>query len=382
MPKRSPLIPKSPTDSSAGINAMRERLRNILGSFSASWNKTKSWGGRNKTFIFPFLFSFALMFSFIEATLVRSAMINRFKTELVALQKYLNEFQLDLAYDHIKFNNIFFYPLVEIENLQLYNLRGTELWRLNFDKVSGRLGLLNINKLNFRSSEQILFARGERQFRISGDTALKITANSKGGFETLHLRLRDADIKDFAKIKEAGIDVRNLHSVKHEALIMPSLEGHLEISGVKLNGLLEYPLTSEIKRVYAKATLMGSIPLQDSFLLGTETWLQNGGFVDIPRLVVNWQPLLLVGRGTLNFNEELQPRLSLATSSKAMLNLLDDLQKNKFLDRKGVFVANILLNSKAFKLHEEDKHLTLTTPISYQDNKLAVENITVKTFKP
>lgn len=352
---------------------MRKRLKNILDFFTVL---------RNKTFILPFLFSFALMFSFIEATLVRNAMINRFKTELIALQKYLNEFQLDLAYDHIKFNSIFFHPLVEIENLQLYNLRGTELWRLSFDKVSGRLGLLNVNKLNFQSSESIVFAGGERQYQISGDAALKIIADSKGGFETLHLHLRDANIKDFAKIQEVGLDIRSLHSVRHEALIMPSLEGHLEINGVKLNGLLKYPLTSEIKRIYAKATLMGSIPLRDSFLLGTETWLQNGGFVDIPRLVVNWQPLLLVGRGTLNFNEELQPRLNLTTSSKAMLNLLDDLQKNDFLNRKGVFVANILLNSKAFKLHEEDKHLTLTTPISYQDSKLAVENVTVKTFRP
>ena len=68
------------------------------------------------------------------------------------------------------------------------------------------------------------------------------------------------------------------------------------------------------------------------------------------------------------------------TSSKALLRLIDDLQKNGFLERKGVFVADILLKSKGFKLHEEDKHLTLTTPINYQDGKLSVENITVKNF--
>lgn len=361
---------------------MFERFKKIFGSFIAFPSNIKIWCGRNKTFIFPFLFSFTLMFLFIETTLMRSALINRFKTELTALQKYLNEFQLDIAYDNIKFNNILFHPLVEIDNLQLYNLRGAELWKLNLAKVTARSELLNINKLHLQSSEPISFSYGTHTAHMTGDASLKLSADSKGRFDTLHLRLRDADIKDFAKIKEAGVDIRSLHAVQHEALIMPSLEAHFEIKDVKLNGLLKYPLTSDIKRIYAKAVLVGAIPLRDSFLLGAENWLQEGGFIDIPNLIVNWQPLLMVGRGTLNFNEELKPRLNLITSSKAMINLLEDLQDNKFLDRKGVFVTNILLNSKAFKLHEDDKYLTLTTPISYRDSKLAVENITVKTLKP
>jgi hypothetical protein len=65
-----------------------------------------------------------------------------------------------------------------------------------------------------------------------------------------------------------------------------------------------------------------------------------------------------------------------------MLRLLSDLQKNKFLERKGVFVANILLGAKAFKLKEDDEHYTISTPITYRDGKLAIENITIKTVKP
>ena len=65
-----------------------------------------------------------------------------------------------------------------------------------------------------------------------------------------------------------------------------------------------------------------------------------------------------------------------------MLELLNDMQAKSYLDRKGVFVANILLNAKAFKLHNDDKYLTIATPITYRDNKLAVENITIKTLLP
>lgn len=361
---------------------MKERLKNMLSPLSGFWSKTKLWGGNNKSLIFSFLFSFILMFGFIAATMIRNAMIHNFKSELLKLEKYLNEFQIDLAYDNIEFNNIFFYPLVEIDNLQIYNLRGRELWRINIAKVSGRPGILNAHKLNMETGGMMSFAFGQKTTLVSGDTTLKITAGPQGNFNSLHFRIRSADIKDFAKIREAAFDVRSLHSVRHEALIMPSLESHIEIRGVKLNGLLKYPLTSEIQRIYAKANVMGYIPVKDSLYLGLETWLQNGGFIDIPKLIVNWEPLVLVGRGTVNFNEQLHPRISLNTSSKALIELLNDLQKIGFLDRKGIFVANILLNSKGFKLHKDDKYLTLTTPVSYQDNKLAVENITVKTLKP
>lgn len=361
---------------------MIERLKNMSNCFSGFWNKIKSWSGGNKSLIFPFLFSFVLMFGFIEATLIRNAMIHNFKTELLRLEKYLNEFQLDLAYDNIEFNNIFFHPLVQIDNLQIYNLQGRELWRLNIAKVTAQPGLLNVNKLSFQTEGAASFSFGADKFPVSGAASLKIIAGQQGGFNMLHFRLSDADIKNLAKIKEAKLDIRSLHSLQHEALIMPSLESHIEIRGIKLNGLLKYPLSSDIQRIYAKTSVMGTIPLKDSLYLGLETWLQTGGFVDIPKLIVNWQPLALVGRGTINFNEELHPRINIQTSSKAMTELLNDLQKNGFLDRKGVFVANILLNSKAFQLNEDDKYLTLTTPVSYRDNKLAVENITVKTLKP
>ena len=96
--------------------------------------------------------------------------------------------------------------------------------------------------------------------------------------------------------------------------------------------------------------------------------------------MISWDPLLLVGRGDVHFNEKFEPKMSLHTSSKALLDLLNDLQDKKYLDRKGVFVANILLGAKAFKANENDNYYTITTPITYRDNKLAVENITIKSF--
>lgn len=359
---------------------MRSFIPNISEKTNIFKSGISSWGGFHKLFLFSFLFSFVLMLSFIQITLIRNALIRSIKTELLQTTQYLNEFQIDIAYDNIKFNNIFVHPLIEIDNLQIYNLKGKELWRINIGKIIGRPGIFNGHKLNLQLSDMLSFTYGKDTHLISSNAGLKVLTDNQGKFDTLHLRLRNTDIKDFAKAKEIRFDLRNLHTVPHHSLLSPSLESHLEIRDVKLNGLLKYPLTSEIHRIYGKFNLIGSILPQDSLYAGVENWLKNGGFIDIPKLIINWEPLVLVGQGSINFNEKLRPRINITTSSKAMLDLLDDLQKNHFLDRKGVFVANILLNSKAFKLNENDKYLTITTPISYQDNKLSIENITVKKF--
>ena len=131
---------------------------------------------------------------------------------------------------------------------------------------------------------------------------------------------------------------------------------------------------------YAKTSFIGRFNPEEQFLTAMETWLKEGGFIEVPNLVIQWEPLTLVARGNVNFNEKFAPRIQLNTSSKGLLRLLSDLQKNNFLDSKNVFVANILLTNKAFKLNSEDTELTISTPISYSDGKISIENLTIKDF--
>ena len=157
---------------------------------------------------------------------------------------------------------------------------------------------------------------------------------------------------------------------------------HKYNESVNLNGLLDYPLTSYIRKMYAQFNLVGNLSGNEPFVTAAEKWLHEGGFVDVPNVTVSWDPLLLVGKGDIRFNENFEPTIQIKTSSKAIINLLNDLKNNKFLDRKGVFVANILLAAKGFKMKDDDEYLTISTPIAYRDNKLTVENITVKTLIP
>lgn len=359
-------------------------IKTITSGLFSPFGRGGRWLKNNRLSFFSFLFSFVVMVTFIDITLSRNAAIRVLKSGIAGLTSKLNEAGFDLAWDNIKFNNIFIYPLIEIENLQLYNLRGTKLWKVKISELTGRPGLFNLRRLNFRFD-------GRNELTIDGQTRDAEISSAKiivelrkdNGFKELETYLKDIRIKDFAKIKNATLAVRRLPDAAASArVLVPTLESHLEISDVTLNGLINYPLTSQIRRIYANFNLMGSLTDGDSLLLAAENWLHTGGFVEIPSVIVSWSPLLLVGRGDITFNEKFSPKLQLQTSSKAMLDLLNDLQEKSFLERKGVFVANILLGAKAYKLHEDDKYLTLTTPITYRDNKLAIENITVKTLAP
>lgn len=358
--------------------SIKSIVEKICAPFSLIGRKLRngSW------FWLSFLFSFIVVLTFIDITLSRNAAIKQFKFNLSQIIRNLNEVGLDIAYEDLQFNSIYPYPLIELKNFQIYNLKGEHLWKLKLAQIECRPNLLNAGKLNFEIMGDGEFSFDKSKKKLTAQTAtISAKFGREGKFEELQTYINDTNIKDFAKIKSFVWIMRKSQSIIPERALTPTIESHAEIRDVALNGLLNYPLTSEIKRIYAKFNLMGEMDIGESLPLAAETWLHNGGFIEVPSLIINWEPLHLVGRGDIRFDEEFSPKLQLQTSSKAMLNLLEDLQNKNYLDKKGVFVANILLGAKAFKLNKDDKYLTISTPISYRENKLAIENITVKTLE-
>ena len=335
-----------------------------------------------KWFLASFLFAFIIVLTFIDITLSRNAAIKQFKINFSRIINNLNEVGLDIAYEDLQFNSIYPYPLIKLKNFQVYNLRGEHLWKLKLAQIECRPNLLNAGKLNFEITGDGEFSFDKSSKKLTAQRAELLTEFGKqGDFKELQTYIDELNIKDFAKVKSFVLAMRKSQSIIPERAITPTVESHVEIRDVALNGLLNYPLTSEIKRIYAKFNLMGEMDVKESLPLVAETWLHNGGFIEVPSLIINWEPLHLEGRGDIRFDEEFSPKLQLQTSSKAMLNLLEDLQNKNYLDKKGVFVANILLGAKAYKLNKDDKYLTISTPITYRENKLAIENITVKTLE-
>lgn len=318
---------------------------------------------------------FGISLLVLNFSLQRSLMVKVLKAEILTLQSNLNEFGYDLAYDNLKINGRFPLPVLKVENLQIYPLTSNGTFGLQIPHLELHAHFWQPYKFDIKIADQQAMMVNNQTYNYKlGPSDLSFELNDLGDFNKIKLNFSELDIKDFAKI--------NILTYNGQTNSANSFENQLDVQDITLNGLLDYPLAQKINRLYLHANLSGKIQQQDNFRRSLNDWLQQSGNLNIESLVINWPPFALVGRGELSFNEELTPRLHLETSSKAMINFMDELDAKNWLESKGVFVAKVLLTNKSYLLKETDKYLTVTTPIDYRDNRLAIEKITVKTFNP
>lgn len=363
---------------------MKPFLRNFLLNFASFLAKakyeTKYTITRSYKPIFASIFSFCIVFGVIYVTASRSLAIKHIKKNINQSISYLNELGLDIAYDNIEFNSMMFYPLVKIDNLKLYSVTTLNDWAINFQTVKAYPNIIGTPRLRFTSTEGGSFTFNEFTSEMSSkETFLDITTENKE-LDELMLHAENINIKDFAKIDKITFLLQANKNPDITSFTTSSYTNLFEINDVKINGLIDYPLSSDIKLIYMKSNIMGKITTDDFILTSLESWLQKGGFIDIPNLIIQWDPLTLVGRGNINFNENFAPRISFNTSSKGILRLLNDLQQRELLDSSNVFIANIMLKNKAYKINPDDEELTVSTPIKYSDKVLTIENLPIKDF--
>ncbi len=361
---------------------MKQLLKKYLLALASSFGRTVYTARTKSAAVLACFFSFCLVFGAIYITASRNLAIKQIRSNLAKTTTALNEIGLDLAYDNIEFNSVFLFPLVKIDNLQLYNIKGLNTWSLNFSLVKAYPNIFGSPRIRFEFSNGGKFIFNDFASSMNSEETFLDISGKNNSFQELVFHSENINIKDFAKIQKIAYLIQAVPQNKNlnMAVTLPSFESFFEINNVDINGLIDYPLSSKLKLFYAKTNVIGRLKPEDHLLTSMETWLKEGGFIEVPNLIVQWEPLMLVGRGAINFNENFSPRINFNTSSKGILRLIKDLQENNFLDSKNVFVANILLSNKAFKLNPEDEELTISTPISYTDGKLSIENLTLKDF--
>ncbi len=359
------------------IDKIKELTSKVLMPFNKLWLALGSY----RKAVFACIFSFCLVFGGIYITASRNIAIKQIRWQMNRSIAQLNELGLDIAYDNIEFNHTFFFPLVTIDNFQIYNATGLNTWSIKFKEINGYSNIFGSPRIRFESNKGGKFIFNDFISDMNSEQTFMDIVSKDGILDSLVIHAENITIHDFAKIKKVAYLLEKKPQKNNNlAVLLPSYESLFEVNNVDINGLIDYPLSSHLKLFYMKSDIMGQFTPDEKFLTAVETWLKNGGFIDVPSLIIQWEPLTLVGRGDINFNEKLSPRISFNTSSKGLLRLLKDLQSNEFLDSKNVFVANILLSNKAYKLNTEDKEMTISTPISYADGKVAIENLTIKDF--
>lgn len=324
----------------------------------------------------PMLVFFGLSLLVIFSYLQRRAAIVLIKNQYDYVVTSLNDAGLDIAYDKIEFNALWPKKLVKAENFKIYTLNDKRSIEWSVSELTINGGLFSSRKLHLGLSKQQNLQYGKDNYKITlrrPDISLDVTAE---GINNLIIKLYGLDISDIADIGEISFAARKIASqqINDDA---PFIKTYLDIRNIKFNGLLNYPLAQDISRIYINSDIIGRLKNNDNMQAAINDWLLRNGKIEVKALTVNWAPLLLVGKGNIYFNEKFKPIIKLSTSSKALLDLINQMEAKNWLDNKGVFVAKILLGNKAYKANPEDKHLTLSTPIDYQDGEVAVEKITI-----
>ena len=321
--------------------------------------------------------SFAVVGLGIWAYLQRVYGLNLLNREINKIQASLLEAGWDMAYDKAESSAFPLFAPLTFQNFRLYALDGSKEWKTEELKIGA--GLFNCGHITPKASrKQTLTLNGKvypaeipvLDIDLYFDRALGLKEASIEGMGWNIRGLGTVDSLRLAAQRMAPLNISEL---------TPFFENHLEVAGIQISEDVDFPLRKRINRIYANANIIGMITSKPTYTESLSAWLRLGGVFDIRKLIVEWAPLTMVARGDLYFNEKLEPNLHLNTSSKGLNETLDMLQDN-FLERKGVFVAKILLNNKAFKLNKDDRYYTVTTPVNVNANQILIENIPLKKF--
>lgn len=333
----------------------------------------------NRWYVSAMLLSFVLCFGFLSLIVGRYNSLAHLRNEIARLQDSLENSGWDIAYDEIRFNIWWPLPLMEVDNFMLYSrYEPKREWKV--EQLNVNTGIFNFHQLQINLSAH--------QELVWGDNEIKLD------FPKLNLGLSFSEDKGITEILASG-DAMNFNGYaeigefRFGAQQMapqrlnnssPFMEIHLLLKNIQFDSGIKTPLTSKIDKIYLNAVQVGAMQSQETYQESIFDWLAEDGRFDISELILEWQPLVMVGRGDLYFSEKLEPRLHLNTSSKALISVMELLEEEHIFERKGVFVSRILLKNKAFKMNEQDEFQTVVTPIDYKDNKLLIENIPVASF--
>ncbi len=333
----------------------------------------------NRWFIGSIILCFLLCFGFILIIFGRYNAIVQIRNEISRLHTSLEHSAVDIAYDNISFNIWWPMPLMTVENLKIYS-RFEPVREWNIKELNVNTHFFDFHNLDIQLSSEQNVVVGNNQYNINMPAqTMNVSYCIQSGIKEITLGIENLQISGIGKIANLKFGAQRMapQRVNQDT---PLLETHLMINNINFDADLDIPLSHHIEKIYINANMIGDIKSAETYRESVYGWLADGGKFEIENSTFEWEPLIMVSRGDLYFNEQLKPRLHLSASSRALIPVMDTLEEKGILERKGVFVTRILLRNKAFKMSENDEYDTVLTPIDYKDNKLSVENIPVANF--
>lgn len=331
----------------------------------------------NGTLLLSAVISGFITLSLLIFWFVRGYTISILKQEIVKFEKSMAEIGYDFSYGNLSFSRFSPFNILTVKDLKIYSLDGKNYYEWHAPELKISSGLFSSQNLKLSFSPEQSFQKGLNVYHLLTPALTTKIQLNENGIKDLTIAAKDFQIADVLSAEYLNISAKQTDS-EDGLKFNPFFETKINVKNIRLDDAVELPLDKDIFRIYLHANIAGKMQSAETYRESVDEWLHSGGMIDIKRLIVNWNPLLMVARGDMYFNEKLEPNLHLMTSSKAFIETLDVLEKAEMLDRKGAFVVKILLNNKAFKLKQDDQYNTITTPINFNSGEVLIENIPVK----
>ena len=317
----------------------------------------------------------------IWALLARSYGVERFKQEFEKTVAGLNDIGYDVAYDDISFSAISPFKIATIKNFKLYKKDSDKFWAWNVEELGVNASILNYGTLIFYFSDKQSVQFGDETFPAHAESLSLKARFDEDGLYNLLLRTKKFEAETLFSVKEFRWAIQRMDDAK-------KYNSKTDIRHIALLNSSSWHMSDVIDEFFADIDVYGEFKAAQSYRDSLMGWKDALGNIEVNRLILNWKPLVLVGKGILNwkplvlvgkgdisFTENLVPEMKLVTTSRGLVETMDNLEKAEVFDGKSVLVAKILLSTKMAKLQTEEDPEAIISTISVLPNQLNIENI-------
>lgn len=315
-------------------------------------------------------------FSVLWAVLARSYAVDIIKKEFRQIIAEMNAVGYDIAYDRIKFSSTSPFKIMEIENFMFYKMSGENRFEYKIPNLVLNADIFNYKHLSLTLSEKQTVRFDGKQHLFSFEAPKIMLTFDDSGFDSFYCELKDAYVNDVFKIEKVNAAVKK--SFKENAT-QASFDTYLELANIELPEENHWSMAQRIEEFYVNAEAVQGENAKGYFF-SLRKWLNEGGKIEVKKMILNWKPLVLVSRGNVSFDNAENPTLKLITTSKALFETMDNLENAGVFDKKGVFVSKIILSNKAQKNSDNEPFYTVITPMTLSGKEMTIEGIPMLTF--
>ncbi|MFV0626980.1 MAG: DUF2125 domain-containing protein [Alphaproteobacteria bacterium] len=321
--------------------------------------------------LFTFVLTFVLTMAAFGFFIKRNSFISEIKKQITRSTELLNAQGIDVSYENLSFSRVPFAPIMSVENFRVYDVYDVAKFDWNLGNVTIKDNFFNFGKLSLFPAQKETITINNHKYDFGVNEFRIVEEHDEKNINKLSFELKNVTVGNLFDAEEINLKLK----IPEQGRI--TSQNSIEFKQVQISDNVQTPLLRKIDRILLKFSTLGTIKSEDTSDNIWGKWIANNGSANIDKLIIRWEPLVLVGKGNLTFDSNKESNIKLNTTSKGLLETLEMLNEQKTIDSASYYVVKLLIENKAYKLKEEDDYKTSTTSVMIKGSKVLLENVPI-----